>query len=179
MDLEREKETNTNTITESEQVIKKESLLNDLPDVNDLLKSEQEIKATTTPTLKGLKSAEDLNHVENKTFTKKSDKKKDLIKRRVKVLTGVYIAVASLLFAFVGINLITLAILNRDINSNANTIDAQTQAVTIYENQTTPDAPPAGEDITITLNEPRDYSDDDQELSFLDKLTILFRNLFG
>lgn len=179
MDLEREKETNTNTITESEQVIKKENLLNDLPNVNDLLKSEQEIKASTTPTLKGLKSVEDLNHVENKTFTKKSDKKKELIKRRVKVLTGVYIAVASLLFAFVGINLITLAILNRDINSNTNTIDAQTQAVATIENSIEPDAPPTGEDITITLNEPRDYSDDDQELSFLDKLTILFRNLFG
>ena len=33
--------------------------------------------------------------------------------------------------------------------------------------------------IEISLNEPRDYSDDIEELTFLDKMTILFRNIFG
>ncbi len=178
MDLEREKEVKTETAVENEQEIRSNSLLDDLPDVNTLLKSEQEIKSNLTPNLKGLKQADSLTGSENKEFTKKSDQKKALIKKRVKVLTGVYIAVATLLFAFVGVNLVTLALLNRDINSNANTIDSQTTAVTIYESQQET-SEPTGEDITITLNEPRDYSDDEQELSFLDKLTILFRNIFG
>ncbi len=178
MDLEKEKESRTETMVDSEQAVKKESVLNDLPDLSDLLKSEQEIKVSSLPTLKGLKQAEDATLSENKVFTKKSDEKKALIKKRVKVLTGVYIAVATLLFAFVGINLVTLAILNRDINTNADTV-IETQLQIAMEDTPSADAPPTGEDITITLNEPRDYSDDEQELTFLDKLTIIFRNIFG
>ena len=67
---------------------------------------------------------------------------------------------------------------NRDINSNANTIQSQSQQIDIYEGLNTPDADPTGT-IEISLNEPRDYSDDTKELTFFDKLTILFRNIFS
>ena len=39
-----------------------------------------------------------------------------------------------------------------------------------------PGMDPSGE-IQISLNEPRDYSDDKKELTFLDKLTILFMHI--
>ena len=69
--------------------------------------------------------------------------------------------------------------MNRDINNNANTIQSQSeQIIDIYQDGlneiTDPDA-----SIEVSLNPPRDYGDDKQELTFFDKLTILFKNLFG
>lgn len=179
MDLPREEETKASTITEVEQETKitKEPLLEDLPRLEDLLKSEQEIKPARE--LKGLEQVKDETLSENKVFKKKEDEKRAFVKRRLKVLTGVYIAVASLLFSFVGINAVTQALLTRDINSNANTIQSKSEQVVIYENMPGGDPVPGGDPFTVTLNEPRDYNDDTKELTFMDKLTILFRNLFS
>lgn len=178
MEYERQKETSANTITENEPEVKQtpETRLDDLPRWEDLLKSEQELRPA--PELKGLKKVENDTIEEDKTFTKKQDEKNILVRRRVKILTSIYIAVASLLLTFVGVNAVTLTMFSRDINSNANTIQSKSEQVEFGENRIdTPQMP--SDSIEVSLNPPRDYGDDSRELTFFDKLTILFRNIFG
>ena len=93
--------------------------------------------------------------------------------------TAVYICVAVLLFGFVIFNTATLAILDRGINSNTNTINTESEIVKVLEDNAEIPSDPTLPPIEISLNEPRDYSDDTEELTFLDKITILFRNIFG
>ncbi|HJD05869.1 MAG TPA: hypothetical protein IAB72_03215 [Candidatus Onthoplasma faecipullorum] len=176
---EKELETITKTEIATEQETKKEDLLGDLPRLEDLLKSEKEIKTNTNTELKGLQKVEQNKVEENRTFQSKQDEKKAFVKKRLKLATAVYICVAVLLFGFVIFNTATLAILDRGINSNTNTINTQSEIVTVLENNTETPADPTNPPIEISLNEPRDYSDDTRELTFLDKLTILFRNIFG
>ncbi len=177
MEQEEEKVTSTITKVEQESETTNENLLESLPRLEDLLKSEQEV--SKAPELKGLERVQDATLSENKVFKRKEDEKKAFVKRRVKLLTGVYITVAALLFTFVGINAVTQALLTRDINSNANTIQSKSEQVVIFENMEGQPNTPSGDPINVTLNEPRDYSDDTKELTFMDKLTILFRNLFS
>ncbi len=177
MEQEEEKITSTITKVEQESETTNENLLESLPRLEDLLKSEQEV--SKAPELKGLERVQDATLSENKVFKRKEDEKKAFVKRRVKLLTGVYITVAALLFTFVGINAVTQALLTRDINSNANTIQSKSEQVVIFENMEGQPNTPSGDPINVTLNEPRDYSDDTKELTFMDKLTILFRNLFS
>lgn len=174
-----EKETSANTALVSESEIKPESekRLVDLPRLEDLLRSEKEIKSA--PKLNGLKRVENNTLEENKTFKSKEDEKNAIVRKRVKLITGIYISVVALLLCFVGVNIATLTIMNRDINNNADTIQSQSeQIIDIYQDGlngiTDPDA-----SIEVSLNPPRDYGDDKQELTFFDKLTILFKNLFG
>ena len=178
MENERMTETKTDIeiATEPTEKKKTEIRFEDLPRLEDLLKSEKEIKSAQE--LKGLKQVEEKTLAEDKPFTMKQDEKKTMVKKRVKIFTGVYIAVVALLLTFIGINIATLTIMDKDINSNANTIQSQSQQIDIYEGLNTPDADPTGT-IEISLNEPRDYSDDTKELTFFDKLTILFRNIFS
>ena len=177
--MEIEKETSANTALASESEIKPESekRLVDLPRLEDLLRSEKEIKSA--PKLNGLKRVENNTLEENKTFKSKEDEKNAIVRKRVKLVTGIYISVVALLLCFVGVNIATLTIMNRDINNNADTIQSQSeQIIDIYQDGlneiTDPDA-----SIEVSLNPPRDYGDDKQELTFFDKLTILFKNLFG
>jgi len=107
---------------------------------------------------------------------KRADQKKALYKKRIKIVTGVYATAVTLLLAFVGVNIATMAMLNKKITTNTETIQTQQQQIEVLEQ--TPENLPGGE-FQISLNEPRDYSEDKKELTFLDKLTILFRNLFG
>ena len=176
--METEKETNANTIIATESGVEKknETRLDDLPRLEDLLKSETDVKPVQE--LKGLKKVENNTIEENKTFKSKEDEKKTVVKRRVKLMTGVYIAVVALLLGFVGINIATLTMMNRDINNNANTIQSQSQQIDIYEGLS-PDIGDPSSTIEVSVNPPRDYGDDDQELTFFDKMTILFRNIFG
>ncbi len=152
-----------------------ESNFNNLPKLEDLLKSEQEIKPAHE--LKGLKAVEQDTVTETKTFTRKEDEKKVFVKRRLKILTAVYTCVAVLLFGFVIFNAVTLAILDRGVNTNANTIQSETIVVQELQGQLEDDL--AGETFNVKLNTPRDYDDDTGELSFVDKLMILFRSIFG
>ena len=46
------------------------------------------------------------------------------------------------------------------------------------EENATSELPTKGE-FQRSLNEPREYSEDKKELTWLDKITILFRNIFG
>lgn len=174
---ELEKQAQTQTTTAIEQETKQEISLDSFPSIQDLLKSEQEVKSERK--LQGLTSAEPTQTLEDRPFARKEDERKKFVKKRLKVVTGVYIAVAALLLTFVGVNIATLAVLNKKIDDNVKTIQAETTALDLMKDADNPDADLTGEDITITLNQPRDYNDDKQTLTFLDKITILFRSLFN
>jgi len=173
---ELEREAQVATAVETEAKADFTSGLEDLPRLEDLLKSEKEVK--TENKIEGLTAVEPQTSIHDRTFARKEDKKKIMVKRRLKTITAVYGVVVSLLLAFVGINLFTLISLNKDITSNTATMQAQNEVIQVFENNApTPEAP-AGS-FEISLNEPRDYADDKEELTMFDKITILFRNLFG
>ena len=177
--METEKETSANITfdTEQKKYTENEKKLEDLPRLEDLLRSEKEVKPA--PELKGLKRVENNTLEENKTFKSKDDEKKQIVRKRVKLFTGIYISIVALLLSFVGVNIATLTIMDRDINNNANTIQGQSeQIIDIYQDGLT-DVTDPSTSIEVSLNPPRDYGDDKQELTFFDKLTILFRNFFG
>ncbi len=175
--VESDAQNTTETATEIKTEIKTETeqSYDNLPKLEDLLKSEHDVK--TAPELKGLTTVENETVSETRTFTRKVDEKKKLVKKRLKVITGVYVSVLALLLVFVGFNIFTLVTLNKDINSNANTIQHEEYWLEANQHDIPIDSP----DINygITLNQPRDYDDDTRGLSFMDKLIILFKNLFG
>ncbi|MBE5741518.1 MAG: hypothetical protein E7351_03230 [Clostridiales bacterium] len=172
--FEQEVESTASIQTESSVKTEEETRLDSLPRLEDLLKSEKEIK--TAPDIKGVTQVEQNVKSEDRVFTQKTDERKVLLKKRLKVVTGVYISVVTLLLAFVLINLFTLFHLKGQIDDNTQTMKNQTERLadledtTNLENHTT---------FEYSLNVPRDYSDDKQEITFLDKITILFRNLLG
>jgi len=176
-ELEPQKELNSNIQTQSE--ISKnettESNLKSLPRLEDLLKSEKQVKVGKK--IEGLTQVQTFTQSNEKEFAKKKDNSKAHLKRRIKTITGVYVAVASLLAIFAGVNVITLAILNKQVTTNTNTIQSQQQTI----ESIVPEAGvPAGQDIPLILGTPpRDYDDDNKELTFLDKISILFRGIFG
>ncbi|MCQ2565057.1 MAG: hypothetical protein MJ152_04300 [Clostridia bacterium] len=175
-DMEREVETSTAIATETPEVETQEvTHLEDLPRLEDLLKTEQEIEKA--PELKGLKEVQDAPVEQDKPFEMKKDQQKAFAKRRLKLVTVIYSIVACLLLAFTCVNVATMISLNRDINKNTETINLEMGK--LEDNLNPPPAPEKGTEIFVSLNEPRDYSDDKVEITFLDKLTILFRNLFG
>ena len=177
-ELQPELETNSDveTITEAQVSIEPEKKLDDLPRLEDLLKSETEVK--TQKEIEGVTKVEANVKSQDRIFARKADEKKVYIKRRLKTVTGVYTTVVTLLLAFVGVNIVTLAMLNKDIKSSTDTINKSTEQVRVLEENATSELPTKGE-FQISLNEPRDYSEDKKELTWLDKITILFRNIFG
>ena len=175
-ELEPIKELNSNIQTQSE--IKsnetEKTNLTSLPRLEDLLKSEKQVKVAKK--IEGLTNVKTFTQSNERAFAKKQDNSKAHLKRRIKTITGVYVAVASLLAIFAGVNVITLAVLNKQVTTNTNTIQSQQQTVESIIQE----VPTAGQDISLILGTPpRDYDDDKQELSFLDKITILFRGIFG
>lgn len=176
MDEELEKES-SNIQTETQTSVERETTatLDSLPRIEDLRKSEQEVKINTQ--LEGVSQIEQRTQSKDRVFTKRSDEKKVYIKKRLKIVTAVYTTVVVMLLAFVISNIVTLAILNKSSNTNTDTIQSAQQQVQIEQATENP-----GEslgDIKISLNEPRDYSEDKKELTWLDKIIILFRNLFS
>ena len=172
--IQQQTQSNVEIETQVEQKVEQDKKLDDLPRIEDLRRSEKEIK--TNAEIQGAKKVEQQTQVNDRIFVKKADQKKALYKKRIKIVTTVYTTAVVLLLAFVGINIATLASLNKDITTNTDTIQSQQQQIELLE-QTPADAP-IGE-YQISLNEPRDYSEDKKELTWLDKITILFRNLFG
>lgn len=165
-------ETATKIVPETKET---ESSFDNLPRYEDLMKSEnavaENVETQTTPSV-------DTNIVtQDRVFAKKKDETKIYVKKRLKIITSIYISVVALLLGFVGVNIATLAILNKDIDSKTKTIQESQSKLVEMQQADLPSA--TGEDIVITINEPRDYSDDTKELTFLDKLTILFRNIFS
>ncbi len=153
-----------------------EETLAQMPSLDDLIKSEKQI--TPAPELQGLKRVESETSPQDKTFARKDAKKKELVKKRLKIITGVYIAVCALLLALTFVNLGTMINKNSEINANKATIQSEQTMVNRYETSEEDPLTPSSQ-LIVDLNEPRDYSDEKKELTFLDKLSILFRNLFG
>ena len=170
---ELEKEVNTQTV--ASEVKKEEPTLDSLPRLEDLLKSEKEVQPAKQ--IEGVTEVEKTTFFETVPFTKKEDKRAPLFKKRVKIVTGVFASAITLLLAFVGFSTFTLVSLHKQINSNTETIQSQQEVLTNLENTVNPGDPASV--LEVTLNEPRDYSDDKKELTILDKLTIMFRSIFG
>ena len=164
-------QTETQTSVETEV----QSTPDSLPRIEDLRKSEQDVQVNTE--IQGVTQVEQRTQSKDRVFARKSDEKKVYLKKRLKIVTAVYTAVVAMLLGFVIANVVTLSQLNKDINSNTKTIKSQSQQIEkVLEEKT------HGEelgDFQISLNEPRDYSEDKKELTWLDKITIVFRNLFG
>ena len=163
--------TQTETLTSVEQ---KTETLNSLPRIEELRRSEQEVKINTE--VQGATQVEQQTRVKDKIFTRKVDEKKVHLKKRLKIVTAVYTTVVALLLGFVVTNIVTLAMLDKSITTNTKTINSVQKQIDDVE---IPDVSAGDKPIEITINEPRDYSEDEKELTWLDKITILFRNLFG
>ena len=173
-ELQQELEQSTAVQTEAQVNTTEERKTEDLPSYDDLRKSEKEVKSAA-PAIEGVTNVESETQPLDRVFKRKSDEKKVHFKRRLKIVTSVYATVVALLLGFVITNAATLAVLDKKIDTATKTIQSSQQQVEILkENQV-----PTGESLPISLNEPRDYSEDKQELTFLDKMTILFRNLFA
>ena len=179
MDEELEKDIQSNNSIEtqaSEPAVETtvNSKLANLPRREDLVKSEQEVRVETK--IEGVEEV-DTDVEVNRTFAKKSDQRRAFMKKRLKVITGVYISVVAMLLAFVGVNIVTLATMSGIVNTNTNTIATKEGQLSAENKGEILD--PDGLPLEIILNPPRDYSDDTQPLTFFDKISILFRNLFG
>lgn len=162
------------TSTEVLEKVEQEKKLDNFPRIEELRKSEKEVKTNTQ--IEGATELKTETEFEDRMFVKKADQKKALYKKRIKIVTSVYTTAMVLLLAFVGVNIATMASLQKDITTNTQTIQSQQEQIEMLE-QNTPGASTGN--FHISLNEPRDYSEDKKELTFLDKVTILFRNLFG
>ena len=172
-ELEQAVQTQTQIETNIEPNV--ERRLDDLPRYEDMLKSEKEVSVQSG--LQGLKQADVQIKFEDRPFAREQDKRKVYLKRRLKIVTVVYSVVLALLLTFTIVNIVTLASLNKKITNNTNTIQAESSVVELLKTED-----PAQEEmknIEISLNEPRDYSEDYKDLTFFDKISILFRNLFS
>ena len=162
-------EVNTQTIASEES--KEETSLDNLPRLEDLLKSEKEL----TPA----KQIEGVTEVEKTTFfeykSKKEDKRAPLFKKRIKIVTSVFASAITLLLAFVGISTATLVMLQKDISTNTNTIQSQQEVLANLENTVNPGDPASALEITLNAI----FFISVFSLTIFDKLTIVFRSLFG
>ena len=176
MEEEFEKQESVSIQTQTVTSVSQETqTLDSFPRIEDLRKSEQDVKINTH--VEGTTQVEQKTLAQDKVFTRKSDERKVHLKKRLKIVTVVYTSVVVLLLSFVIANIATLAVLDKSINKNTKTIQSQKDEIVKVLEETTP-----GEEIgnfQISLNEPRDYSEDKKELTWLDKITILFRNIFG
>lgn len=176
MDEELEKES-VSVQTESQTSVGEETkrTLDSFSNFETLRKSEHEVKFNTE--IEGTTQANSDTQVKDRIFTRRSDEKKVHLKKRLKIVKVVYTTVVTLLLSFVVANIVTLAILDKSTTKNTDTIQSAQQQIQIEEAIESP-----GEnlgEIQISLNEPRDYSEDKKELTWLDKVTILFRNIFS
>ena len=170
---ELEAQTQTQTQTEVEQKIETNY---ELPKLEDLLKSETEVSTIVEPTIEGLKQVDEGSKTVEKTFVRKADEKKAFVKRRVKTITGVYASVFALLLGFVFVNTATILKLNKTTQTNTQQIQSGT---TYMQGQQDAMEQATKNKLEVSLNTPRDYGDDETELTFFDRLTILFRSLFS
>lgn len=176
-----QQQANSNIETEVKRDVaidpKTETRFDDMPNLEDLLKSEKEIKTEVNQTPQGLQQVKQNEKPADKIFTRKEDEKRAFVKHRVKLFTTIYAIVCVLLLGFIGVNTATLVTKNRDINSQTNTMQ-QGRTYLVDKNLTDNEEDNVLESY-ITTNVPRDYGDEDTDLSFFDRVTILFRSLFG
>ena len=177
MDEQFKEQEQINVQTEVQTSVNQETkqTLDSFPRIEDLRKSEQDVKINTH--VEGTTQIEQTTQVKDKFFTRKKDEKKVYFKKRLKIVTAVYTSVVALLLGFVISNIATLAILDKSITTNTKTIQSKKDEIVKVLEESEPGTEIG--DFQISLNEPRDYSEDKKELTWLDKITILFRNLFS
>ena len=177
MDEELKEQEQISVQTETQTSVNQETkqTLDSFPRIEDLRKSEQDVKIKTQ--IDGTTQVEQRTQAKDRVFKKKVDEKKVYLKKRLKIVTAVYTSVVALLLGFALANVATLANLEKDITTNTQTIQSKKDQIVQVLEESNP-----GQEIgafQISLNEPRDYSEDKKELTWLDKITILFRNLFS
>ena len=177
MDEELKEQEQISVQTETQTSVNQETkqTLDSFPRIEDLRKSEQDVKIKTQ--IDGTTQVEQRTQAKDRVFKKKADEKKVYLKKRLKIVTVVYTSVVALLLGFALANVATLANLEKDITTNTQTIQSKKDQIVQVLEESNP-----GQEIgafQISLNEPRDYSEDKKELTWLDKITILFRNLFS
>ncbi len=179
-DLQPQQQATTSTQTEVKRDVaidpKTDTRFDDLPNLEDLLKSEKDVKVEVDSTPQGLKQVKQNEKPADKIFTRKEDQKRAFIKHRVKLFTSIYAIVCCLLLGLVGFNAATLIAKNRDINSQTDIIQ---QGNTYLGNSQSSMEDDNVLELPVTVNTPRDYGDDANNLTFFDRLTILFRSLFS
>ena len=177
MDEELEVKGNVNIQTETLTSVEEETkqTLDSLPRIEELRRSEQDVKVNTE--IQGTTQVQHQTLAKDRVFRKKSEEKKVLFKKRLKIVTVVYTTILALLLGFAITNLVTLSVLDKSISTNTQTIDSIQKEIDDYKLEN----PEISESIElpIDVNPPRDYNEDGKELTFLDKLTILFRNIFS
>lgn len=173
-ELSREPELNNEEETVTATETRSESKTDPVLRFEDAVRAEREVStyaASVTSTEAVVKPAED------RMFSKKVDKKKKLYMKRVKIVTSVYATVVGLLLLLTGVNVATLVTTSRSVTTDTETIKSNSEQIEVLEEQA--GAETTDGSIYVTLNQPRDYSKEKTELTFLDKVTILIRNLFG
>lgn len=167
-------EVNTQTLASDEK--KEEQALDSLPRLEDLLKSEKTVKPAQK--LEGVTEVEKTTFFEQVPFTKKEDKRAPLFKKRIKIVSSVLVSTITLLLAFVGVSTFTLIKHQKEVNANTETINTVLKPE-LEKLQNSVGVGNSSGEFEITLNPPRDYDDDQKELTILDKLTIIFRSIFS
>ncbi len=162
--------------TKTETVEQTPTTFTDLPKLEDLLKSESEVTTDLTPKLEGLEQVDQNEKTIEKTFQRKDDEKKAFVKRRLKIITGVYACICALLFGFIFANTATLSNLGKTSQTNTQLVQS---ATTYMQGKQDAVDETFKNGIEVSVNTPRDYGNDETELTFFDKITILFRSLFG
>lgn len=172
LEASKEEVSKVQTSTSSETEQKQE--LDLFPRIEDLIKSEKEVKKA--PLIKGVTQVEQKIQTEDRVFSRKSDQRKHYMQKRQKIVKSVYLTTVVLLLTLLFVNLGTLIVMDRTVTKNIATKQAQQKQIEMLESQI-PQSPEGN--IPIDLNLPRDYDDDKKELTFLDKVTIVFKNLFS
>ncbi|MFQ6752506.1 MAG: hypothetical protein ACLRFL_02980 [Clostridia bacterium] len=173
-ELEKQNEVNSSIETSTSEKVEETTKLDSLLRLEEMRRTEKEVR--TAPAIQGVSEVESEVDFDTKEFAKKSDQRKAFLKKRLKVVTGVYLSVVAMLLVFVVVNLFTLNTMSGLIEDNTKVITEQQQ---LLDGKTIVDSTLDGAQIEVNLNPPRDYDDEKVELTFLDKITILFRNLFG
>ena len=174
-ELERQESVSVQTETQTSVNQETKQTLDSFPRIEDLRKSEQDVKINTQ--VEGATQVDQQTFAKDRVFKKKADEKKVFFKKRLKIVTAVYTSVVVLLLGFAIANTATLAALQKDITTNTKTIQSQKDEIVRVLEESNPGQEIGG--FQISLNEPRDYSEDKKELTWLDKITILFRNIFS
>lgn len=175
MEEELQKQENLSVQTEQITSVEQEKqALGSFPRIEELRKSEQDVKVNTQ--IEGTTQVEHQTQTKDRIFTRKEDERKVLFKKRKKIVAVVYSSVLALLMAFAITNTVVLARKENYVETKTTTIEQYDKELGDIDKN---EAGTSLKDFQISINEPRDYSEDEKELTLLDKLTILFRNIFS
>lgn len=176
MDEQLQPELNTEPKPTMVDETKKEEKVGSVFNFENMIRSEREVNAFAA----SVASTESIvkHTVEDKVFSKKVDRKKQLYRTRVKIVTSIYTTVVALLLILTGANIVSLIVTAKAINNDKQIVQTNQEKIVELEQESTATTG-QGKEIYVTLNQPRDYSKEKTDLTFLDKVTILIKNIFG